>query len=228
MDNTNKTSLKKAIDSIIDIAASETTDKLFDEIETSISDENISFSDEHIKAMNKILAQNTLEKNKYKRINKHILLIAIIVMTLVVLSVFTVGAVRIKLLNFAIDIQENATDFKFSETESIISNDKYKVILHYIPDNFKSEKVDSTDSDYNILYKNENKYFVASKSVIPDIHSVDTENAETEYRDINGNKAFLSSKSNSKTLFWINNDIMYSIDGNIDEKTLINIAKNME
>lgn len=230
------------INALINSAASDVINEMFDEIDTSINDDKIVFSDKHIKEINKVLSseRHAAEKFKYHKINKRILLVAIIVMTIILVTAFSVGADRLKFLNYFMNIGKHETEFR---SDDIIFNEeyylrnvpddnkkeiKYEVIVDYIPNNFEVDNIEYTDSNYVITYKYQDYYFSIAKSIIPESWGVDTENAKTKYVNINGNKAFLSIKPNIIALCWINNNSLYMIDGNIDEETLITIAKNLE
>ena len=195
MNEKDKKVFDNTIDALIDSVASDAVNEMFDEIDASINDDEIVFSDKHIKKINKILSleKHTAEKIKYHKINKRILLVAVIVMVISLSAAISVGADRLKFLNYFMNINKTDTEFR------------------------------SDDKIYDEEY-----YFSIAKSIIPESWSVDTENAKTKYVDINGNKAFLSIKHNVIALCWINNDSLYMIDGNIDEETLITIAKNLE
>lgn len=225
------------IDSLINSAASDVVNEMFDEIDTSINDDEIIFSDKHIKEINKILAseKHTAEKIKYHRINKHILLIAIITMVIILVTTLSVGANRLKFLNYFMNINKTDTEFRkddkiYEEEYSTYdeSENQFEITLNYIPDNFELSDVTNVRELYSVRYTNGDKYFDVDKGIVPDSYGVDTENAKTKCVDINGNKAFFTSKPEIKILTWISNNILYQVDGNIDEETLINIAKNLE
>lgn len=225
------------INTLINSAASDVINEMFDEIDTSINDNKIVFSDKHIKEINKILSseRHAAEKFKYHKINKRILLVAIIVMVITLVAALSVGADRLKFLNYFMNINKADTEFRsddkiYDEEYSLgkVNENKYKVTLNYIPNNFELDYEDSTNSNYTASYKNNNKYFTVMKSIVPDTWGIDTENAKTKYIDINGNKAFFSSKPEVKILTWINDNILYQVAGNINEETLITISKNLK
>lgn len=241
MNEKDKKVFDNAIDTLISSAALDAADEIFDKIDADINDDEIMFSDKHIKEINKILLseKQNIKKIKHHRINKHILFVAIITMVLTLVAAFSVNADRLKFLNYFMNINKTDTEFRsddkiYEEEYSIgenaneTNNIKYEVIANYIPDKFQEDSIEYTDSNYVITYKYQDYYFSIVKSIVPDSHGVDTENAKTKYIDINGNKAFLSSKPEVKILFWIKNNILYQLDGNIDEETLIKIAENIK
>ena len=82
--------------------------------------------------------------------------------------------------------------------------------------------------DFNLNNENNNKYFSITKSNIVDNMQIDTEDANTKYIYINNNKAFVSVKNDRIIILWFSSGFLYTIDGNTDYNTLINIAKNIE
>lgn len=109
----NNKFIDKIIDDIIIEASKQYVDEMFDEIEKTVKDENIVFSKEHQKNVDDIL------KGKYKKddikikrplkFNKKMFFVAVIVMIFTAGSVLSVSGVKIKLLNFMLDIKNQYT-----------------------------------------------------------------------------------------------------------------------
>lgn len=232
----NNKFIDKVIDDIITEASRQYVDEMFDEIEKTVKDENIVFSKEHQKNVDYIL------KGKYKKddikikrplkFNKKMFFVAVVVMTIVLGSVIGVDAVKVKIINFILEIEDKGTDFKFfsqnSSYNDIATSRSNTIKLHYIPKDFKLVDSNYSDNEYSVEYRNNENYFLVSKSNIPDMHSIDTENAQTRYVEVNGKKAFLSTKDGLAIIFWTDENFLYNIYGNISEECIINIAKNME
>ena len=244
-ENDNKP-MDNAIDALIRSASSDIVTEMFDKIDASINDEDIHFSENHIRAMNKILySQTVADDNRIKhfRLNKRLILVAIITMTIVLIAALSVGADRLKFLDYFMNVSDISTDFtKSPESEKGVyyvdeniressvkaSESKYSIKRNYIPDGFILTDSSESRSISTYRYSCNDKYFDVDKSIVPDTLSIDTENADTQYIDINGCKAFISIKPNIVILTWTNNNILYTVNGNIDKETLIKIAENME
>lgn len=229
-------SLNNAIDTLIESASSEIVDEMFDEINSSINDDDIHFSENHIEEINRILNKNT-DKSviKPRKISKHFLLVAIIAMIIAISGALSTGAGRAKFLNYFMSIQKQSTEFRLDEEmndNEYYSNtneiNNYDIKLNYIPDGFIVSDEQTVPQMHTIRYTKGNQYFDIDKGKVPSVYDIDTENAETKYIDINGNKAFLSLKPEVNILFWTDNCTIYSLCGNINENELIEIAKNME
>ena len=244
-ENNNKP-MDNAIDALIRSASSEIVTEMFDKIDASINDEDIHFSENHIRAMNKILYSQTVSDDnriKHFRLNKRLILVAIITMTIILIAALSVGADRLKFLDYFMNVSDISTDFsKSPDTEKGIyyvdenikessektTESKYSIKLNYIPDGFILTDSSESRSISTYRYSCNDKYFDVDKSIVPDTMSIDTEDAETEYIDINGNEAFMSIKPNIVILTWTDNNILYTVNGNIDKETIIKIAENME
>ena len=244
-ENDNKP-MDNAIDALIRSASSDIVTEMFDKIDASINDEDIHFSENHIRAMNKILySQTVADDNRIKhfRLNKRLILVAIITMTIVLIAALSVGADRLKFLDYFMNVSDISTDFTKSpesekgvyyvdenirESSGKATESKYSIKLNYIPDGFILTDSSESRSISTYRYSCNDKYFDVDKSIVPDTLSIDTENADTQYIDINGCKAFISIKPNIVILTWTNNNILYAVNGNIDKETLIKIAENME
>lgn len=222
------------VNNLIDTAANSASDELFDEIEKSISDNEIVFSDNHITAINNLL--NSDNHISYNGGHRHIsckhLIIAAVIMISIVLTSFSVDAVRNKFGVFFVNINTHNTNFRLDEgippDEYYLYENKYKVNLGYIPEGFQIDNIEYTDVNYFVLYINGDKYFSVNKSIITDSHKVDTENTESKYIDVNGITAFLSFKGKVKILTWADDDNLYTIESNIDEETILDIAENLK
>lgn len=156
------------------------------------------------------------------------ILVSIITMIIIASTTLGVNAVKLRILNYFINIQNQYTEFKYTESDNTKSNNPFKVTLHYIPDNYIIYDINTTNKNYNITYKNNNKYFSITKTNIVDNVQIDTEDANTKYIYINNNKAFVSIKNDKIIILWSSLGFLYTIDGNTDYNTLINIAKNIE
>lgn len=101
MDEKDKKIFDSAIDALIKAAAIDAANEMFDEIDTSIRDDEITFSDNHINKINEILSSIKYEphKNKHHKINKRILLVAIITMVIVLVAAILVTGDKLKFLN---------------------------------------------------------------------------------------------------------------------------------
>lgn len=229
MDNNTIDIYENTIDILIKFAGSKAIDKLFDDIENSINDEDIEFSDKHIEAINNIILneKNNIKKvHKYKT-NRRILLVALIAILTLLISALSVSAFREKIIEFFTEITKLDTIFHYeSENEEELDIDS-DVNIKYIPKGFEQVQEYQNRNECYSYYTNEGQFFDISKQIIFDTHALNTENGTIKHIDINGVEAFFSSSDKIKIISWIKNGYLYTVSGNIDEDTIINIAKNI-
>ena len=230
----SKKIINDTIEYILDEAINKYIDEEFDKIEDEVKNVNFNFSAQHISAIEQII-NGSYKDSEYKikvrrplRYSKRMILVSIITMIIIASTTLGVNAVKLRILNYFINIQNQYTEFKYTESDNTKSNNPFNVTLHYIPDNYIIYDINTTNKNYNITYKNNNKYFSITKTNIVDNVQIDTEDANTKYIYINNNKAFVSIKNDKIIILWSSLGFLYTIDGNTDYNTLINIAKNIE
>ena len=94
MNDKNSSVYEDTVDILLKSACSSTLDKIFDEIDKSMSDEDIVFSPQHINTVDKIL-QNERNNKKRHNVKVNLLLAAIVMIITILFSVFMVYAYRI-------------------------------------------------------------------------------------------------------------------------------------
>ncbi len=221
------------IDDLIDSAANEAVSELFDNIDKSIDDSDISFSENHTVAIDNILKISNVEKphKAHIGINKKILLIAAVI-SIIVATAFSVDAVRNKFGEYFVNTHQHNTDLNLDEeitpdNYSLLKN-KYKPDLGYIPQGFHLDFTDSSGANYIVQYIKDDKCFSVCKSKMPDFHSIDTEDPNAERIDINGFDGFFSIQNDINILTWTIDDIMYTVESNLDKETIVKIAENLK
>lgn len=150
----NNKPMDNAVDALIRSASSEIVTEMFDKIDASIKDEDIHFSENHIKSMNKILYDQRVGNEgtiKHFRLNKRFILVAIITMTIVIIAALSAGADRLKFLDYFMNVSDISTDFTKSpdsekgvyyvdesikESSEKTTKSKYSIKLNYVPDGF--------------------------------------------------------------------------------------------
>jgi hypothetical protein len=216
----------EAVDVLIKFAGTNVADRIFDEIDSSISDDDISFSEKHTQTINKIIyaEKYKLKNAKKKNLNKRILLIATITMTFLLLSILTVWAYREKIVDFFMEISDFGTMFHYESNQEYIID---KVKMMYIPNEFEKSQEYNNDNECFMRYEKEDLFFDVDKQVPPDAYTINTENGNTEYIDINGSTALFSISYDYKILTWIKNGYVYTVSGNVAKEEIILIAKNI-
>jgi len=173
------------------------------------------------------------EEKVYKRKRKieTIYKFAAVFMALIIvasITVYSVEAWRIRFMNFIIDIRQDHTVIDFNEE---LTGDAFRMdelYLGYVPDGFRLEESAVMGEQLFILFANDDLHFMIIMNDITASLAIDTEDAKVRRLDINEFQAFFSTNDNVNILVWHDNAYSYTITGNIDEETIIRIAKNME
>lgn len=230
MPEKNRTPMDDAFDTLLRAAASRAANEMFDEIDASIPDEDIHFSENHIKAMNNILYGSSVDFDnndlKHFKLKRRYILVAAITMTFLIST--AVCADRLKFLDYFMNISKEGTEFRIDENNEDESTYMYRSTLNYIPENFYLDKNELTSTSYVVTYKDSNSYFTFYKSLDNNVFDVNTENATTQKVHINDNVALLNIGDNFVNISWVDNDVLYNISGNLDKETIIKIAENIE
>lgn len=218
--------LDKILDELIDQAAllaAENLGRNFPEPKKN------DFSAEHENEMQNIFRKER-KKMLLKRITKYIKRAAVICLMVAVASsitLFSVEAWRIKIMNFVVEMKQTHSKIVFEENST--KGDTYtsdELTIGYLPDGFQLEKSDVKKNKVNLVFKGDEKYFIFSMNDINGSMIIDTENATIKKVMINGQEAFFSSNSNINILVWHEGEFSYRLSGTIDENEMVKIAKN--
>lgn len=222
----NNNDFEKVLDSLLDDASQKADTNIGNLL--SESDADISFSQEHLKKMNKIFKKEQRKKNlvNFKRATKLVAcFLAVIVLTSSI-AIFSVEAWRNMFLNYVFDSSNPNTDFSFSSTNGTTFSDE-NINIAYIPSGYEVIDKFASRSTISYEFKNNDDYFVITIQDINNKKNIDTEDGTIEKLTINGNDSVLISNPDVKILLWHNNTSAFTIYGNIDKETLIKIAENI-
>jgi hypothetical protein len=143
-------------------------------------------------------------------------------------TIYSVNSWRVSFLNFILEMKQTHTDINFNEDNKGAEYSNDEIRLGYIPEGFTLDRSDITESYIYLMFKNESKYFTFTMDDIQSTTSIDTENAGTKKININDFEAYYSTNNNVNILVWHNNQEVFQISGNIEEKEIINIAKKVK
>jgi len=167
-----------------------------------------------------------------KHINKAA--IAMVIMFVILGSVVvTVEAVRIKALNFVMDVKPEYTSFALKDSdkgESTIVDWHKAYVPTFIPPGYEVNAVSAGQYAKSIEFKNKQglliTYMELSEGSKPQL---DTENASTiKTINVNGHEGKLIVKGSLVTVIWPMNDHMYIIRGQMEEETALKIAEGVK
>lgn len=224
----NNKTLDKILDDIIEEAAIIAAENLG---ENMPEPEKVEFSKEHEEKMQNIFRK---ERNKllFKKISKYSKRVAIFFIAFVIVSgvtIFSVEAWRIKIMNFIIEMNQTHSEIRFSE--EITKGNAYKsneITLGYIPEGFELERRDVNVGGIDLIFTRKENYFVFSMDDINSKMGIDTENASVRKTTVNGREAFYSSNDNVNILVWHDEEFVYKLSGKIEENEMVKIAENIK
>ena len=216
------------LDALIDIAVKNSVEKMGAELPEP---KNIEFSKEHEARMHKLFRR---ERNKLrmKKAYKYTKRIAVILLAIIVASgitIFSVEALRVRFLNFVIEMTSVDADINFNENHP--NGDSYssdEITLGYIPDGFAFESSETDGDRIRLEFKQGEKFFGIYLRPIDSSFSIDVEGSDARKTSVNGNTAFFSTSENTSILVWHDGVYSYLLSGNIDDDTLLEIAKNIK
>lgn len=160
--------------------------------------------------------------------------VAMVIMLLVLGSVvMTVEAVRVRVLNFIMNVEPEYTSFELKGNDksgSAIVDWHKAYVPTFIPAGYEVSGVSTGQFEKSIEFKNKQglliTYMELSESSKPQL---DTENASTiKTININGYEGKLIVKDSLVTVIWPMNDHMYIIRGQIKEETAVKIAEGVK
>lgn len=160
--------------------------------------------------------------------------VAMVIMLVVLGSVvMTVEAVRVRVLNFVMDVDPEYTSFALKDSdkgESTIVDWHKSYVPTVIPAGYEVNAVSTGKYAKSIEFKNKQglliTYMELSESSKPQL---DTENASTiETINIKGHEGKLIVKDSLVTIIWPMNGHMYIIRGQMEKETAVKIAEGVK
>lgn len=153
--------------------------------------------------------------------------------------VVSVESLRIKVLNYIIEVQEEYTSIRIKDIPIDNIETTYPgvptewenvYIPTYIPEGFKIEKAESLAVIKMIQYSNDDGQLIIfnqSTNEKMDLR-VDTENAKSEKININGFEGLIVEKNGLITIAWYNNDFSFYLKSQIDKNELVKMAESIK
>lgn len=157
----------------------------------------------------------------------------LIVLVILGATVVTVEAVRVRVLNFLMDIQQEYTSFQLKDSGKggSTSIDWHKAYVPtYIPDGYEVSAISNSEPLKRIEFKNPQgmliTYMELSEGNKP---ALDTENASAfEPVSINGHEGSLIVKNSLVTVIWSMNDRMFIIRGQMEKDIAVKMAEGVK
>jgi len=170
-----------------------------------------------------------------KTLNR-VAVVVLIVLAVLFTSVITVQAVRVRVLNFWMDIKPEYTSFQLKESGGDSDGSDIAINWHkayaptYIPAGYEVSDIFDGELIRKIEFKNAQglliTYMELSESSKP---ALDTENASVfETININGHEGTLVVKNSLATIIWAMNDRIFIMQGQIEKDIVIKMAEGVK
>lgn len=222
---------KSNSEDMLDMAIKAAATRAFDEYNQSleIPDEEIEFSEEHKRKMEKLFTDYHRKERarRIRRISSRAACVVVAVAVVSTAAMFGAGAWRFKFMNFIFDSEAPGTDISFNDNGGTTYSDEY-IRLKYVPFGFEVvEQVKSSKCNV-ITFEQGEKYFNFSMEAIEGQKSIDTEGADVENVTVNKYDGVYSTKEDRNTLLWHDDFNVLIVSGNISKDEIIKIAEYTE
>lgn len=221
----------KALEAMLQASASDMEDKVVEDLLEGYDGENHEFSEKHKNDMQSLLRSERKRRiyNSAKTYGKRVAIIFVLVIAISTVTVVSVSAWRIKVMNFITEMTKQDTNITIDQ-DGLESNTytNNEITFNYIPKGFIIEKSEYREEHIYLEFKNDNEYFNFRTMNIGDSLSIDTEDAHVKEFTMGGRRALYSENDNISILVWHDEELMYVLTGNISEKELIKIAENIK
>lgn len=218
----------KAFDAMLEASASDMEDKVVESLLEGYDGKNHKFSEKHKKDMENLFRRQRKNNfyNSLKTYGKRLALIFILVIAISTITVASVSAWRIKVMNFILERTQEDTNIIIDKDE-LTFYENNELSLNYVPEGFVLEKSEYRGEHMYLEFKSNNEYYNFRTMNIGDSLSIDTENAYLKEFTIGGRTALYSENDNISILIWYDEELMYCLTGNLNENEFIKIAGNM-
>jgi len=184
-----------------------------------------------------------LKKSKAYTKNRRILAVlnkaaVAMLIALVILgtTVVTVEAVRVKALNFLMNVQQEYTSFQLqdssSDSEGVSTNIDWhqSYVPTYVPDGYEISSITDSELSKTIEFTDSQGSLITYMELSADNKpALDTEHATGfEAVSINGHEGTVVMKNSLVTVIWAMNDRMFMIRGQIDKDMAIKLAEGVK
>ena len=221
----NSNIFNKALDSMLEEAAKRADKELGEQ--TIISEEDIEFSKKHERKMKRLFAKADRQRKLVKigKYSRRAACVLIIFGLVGGVSLFSVKALRYKVLNFVFDPKATHTDFEVVDSSQTFRNDY--ISIGYLPEGFAL--TDDSSDKYLVLleFKKGDKHIRIDRYSVESSTSIDTENStvsDIKIRSLNGKYI---NNPRFQAVVWYTDEQIYSVFTNISKEETIRVAESV-
>lgn len=179
---------------------------------------------------------NTARKQAVRKTVPRVLQVAAAIIAILSLglatAIATVPAVRAQILTLLIDVQKRYTELQLIEKQGsaffIPPDWEGDFFPSYIPRQFVFSSDDSLGSTKSVVFRDELGNQLVFSEISENVTTqIDTENAISEYSNINGSDCLISTKDNHTTVTWMHEDKYFYLFYTGDKSEALKIAESV-
>lgn len=189
----------------------------------------------------KICAKEFRKKKRTVKTRYRVAVVVAVALFAFNISVVSVPAMRQFITNFLIEITDTHSKIKISDSEAkgrekSLKNNKYRIkfdkeySVNYLPEGYYVSKEVKTPTSFTVNYEDEKGGKILFQQHLDYmVTNADSENANIENVDINGNRGILYSEKEYKIIIWKSKEYFLQLTSeNVSVNELIKIAKNVK
>jgi len=185
---------------------------------------------DYIEKMKKAEKRKKLFSN-LKQVSKRAAIIILVLIAAMSTLMFTVEAVRVRVLNFFIERNEKYTEVRIDEEKGVMTPnldwDSY-YSPGYLPEGYFFESSKVIGSSKVLKYTNEENQIIFTQANNGTDIQLDTEDAVVEEVSLDGNEGMIITEGDKVILFWYNEEASFTIIGHEDKEEILKIAESVE
>lgn len=197
----------------------------------------ISYSKSFERKMQKLIREQrrTPSMNRILRYVKQTVVAVLAVAIFTFGGLMTVDAYRAKVINFVVDVFNELTQYRFSsdlpDSNSMVLPE---ISFGYVPEGMEEVKNRLTSTGQRqIVYENDaDDFFKLTQKSLSNSDQfdviLDTEESVYKVGSIQGCEAFFNTKGDDSSIIWVDENVIYSLFGNIDLSELKMVADRIK
>lgn len=167
-----------------------------------------------------------------KQFSKRAAILILVLIGAMSALMFTVEAVRVRVLNFFIERNEKYTEVRIDEetgSNSIAGLDWENYYSPgYIPEGYSFESSKGLGAIKVLIYTNGEDQIVFTQSRNGTDIQLDTEDAVVKEVSIDGKEGMIITEGDKVMLFWYNEEVSFTLVGHVAEEEMVKMALSVE
>jgi hypothetical protein len=166
-----------------------------------------------------------------KQFSKRAAILILVLIAAMSALMFTVEAVRVRVLNFFIERNEKYTEVRIDEEGGDLTpNQDWEsyYIPEYLPEGYFFESSEAIGSLKVLKYTNEENHIIFTQANNGTDIQLDTEDAVVEEVNLDGKEGMIITEGDRVMLFWYNEEASFTLIGHEDKEEILKAAESVE